>query len=507
MPAAIVRTPFTRRRVLAGVAAAATVLGGAKLAVRSAAGPSGATEPPGGSPIGRGEAPLPAAARRPTLTLTVPAAGRNGRTDEQLRGAIERALPAVAQHAGGRFQLEILEIPASPTLGSQAYDVAPLIGSGAPPDLLVFTGVDDWWHAPSALVAAAGFLRPVDEVELRAERTLAVDDLLPASLAACRHRGGLLGLPLLTAPLLLVYDRQRFEHAGVPAPTDRWDWAQFVDAARRLTHHPGDAAGSGRGARVVPADQYGFFPNFGSAVPLALVWQAGGDVVDAAGKHARLTQPEALEALEFYAGLWGKRSGSDGRAVCPLASPSAEREWGPDGFRYAGRWWCAMAGAIAYGDYAPSRHPVWQAPLDQPDWPVAIASLPHGRRRASYLSVCATVSVCQKARDAGLAVAALAALVAHVSRDAVLSGRRPTPAALRAQEPRLSPEMARTLTTTLAESRTLALDDLQKTGDVHQAVVEAADTIRLGLRSPAEAAQRANDAVQRRLDGTPAWRP
>jgi len=280
-----------------------------------------------------------------------------------------------------------------------------------------------------------------------------------------------------------------------------------VDAARRLTHDPGDAAAASRGAGVVPADQYGFWPDFGAGVPLALIWQAGGDVVDAAGKQARLTQPEALEALELYAELWGKRAGSDSRAVCPPLTDSGDREWGPEGFRYGGRWWSAMGCAMAYGDFSTWRHPVWQAPLHEPDWPVAIATLPHGRRRASVLNVCATVSVCQKTRDPGLAVAALAALAEQVSREAVLSARRLTPPQLQALEPRLTPGMAETLSRTLAESRTLALDDLQKTGDVNQAVREAVESIRSGWRSPAEAAQRANDAVQRRLDGTSAVRP
>jgi hypothetical protein len=496
------------------LAGAATVLGGAKMAVRSAAGPGGGEMARAGraGANGLGEAPLPAAGPRPPLVVAVPAGGQYGRTNEQLRGAIERALPAVAQEAGGRFRLEMLDLalpaPAPRTFRSQAYDVAPLIGSGAPPDLLVLTGLDDSWWVPEALVAASSirFLRPVSEAEPRAERTLAVDELLPASLSVCRHHGALLGVPLLTAPMLLFYDRQRFEQAGVREPTDGWGWAQFLDAARRLTHDPGDAAASSCGAGLAPADQYGFWPDFGARVPLALIWQAGGEVVDAAGKRARLTQPEVLEALELYAQLWGKRAGSDGRAVCPPLTPTGGREWGPEGFRYGGRWWFAMGAALAYGDFSTWRRPAWQAPLDEPEWPVAMARLPHGKRRASVLNVCATVSVCQKTRDAGLAVGALAALVEQVSSQTVLSARRPTPAALRALEPRLSPELAQVLSATFAESRTLALGDLQKGGDVNQAVLEAVESIRSGWRSPAEAAQRANDVVQRRLDGMPAGR-
>src|SRR5687768_3028580 len=110
MGVTIVRTPFTRRRVLALLAGAATVLGGAKLAVRSAAGPGGGGETAGVGTVGLGEAPLPAAGRRPALTVAVPTGGQYGRTNEQLRGAIERALPAVAQEAGGRFQLAMVEL-------------------------------------------------------------------------------------------------------------------------------------------------------------------------------------------------------------------------------------------------------------------------------------------------------------------------------------------------------------------------------------------------------------
>lgn len=61
-----------------------------------------------------------------------------------------------------------------------------------------------------------------------------------------------IGLPWVAQPVIVYCNADLFRRAGVALPDGRWDWAQFVQTARRLTL---DLDGDGR------TDQWGFVIN------------------------------------------------------------------------------------------------------------------------------------------------------------------------------------------------------------------------------------------------------
>lgn len=113
-------------------------------------------------------------------------------------------------------------------------------------------------------------------------------DLRPfgGALETLRLDGDLYDLPYAVQPLVVLYNQDLFQAAGVPLPRDGWTWDQFRDAARTLTR--GDGEGKVWGA--------------GSNTPDALVriWLAQ----QMAGSAAAAPDEQTLrEALQFFTTL------------------------------------------------------------------------------------------------------------------------------------------------------------------------------------------------------------
>jgi len=108
--------------------------------------------------------------------------------------------------------------------------------------------------------------------------------------------GGQYGLPRDLNTVVLYYNKTMFDAAGLAYPDETWDWAKLVEAARQLTK---DENGDGI------TDQWGFYTettdmeNYWSS----LVWQSGGDLLDAAKTTTLLGTPEAAAGIQFLQDL------------------------------------------------------------------------------------------------------------------------------------------------------------------------------------------------------------
>ncbi len=136
----------------------------------------------------------------------------------------------------------------------------------------------------------------------------------PAVLAMFRRGAVVYALPRGYTPLVVAYNRDVLERAGVEAPTDDWTWDDFLAIARRLTRD-GDAAGDRRG------DVWGAGFDRRPAVWLPWIWSGGGDVLCSDGRRASgcLDAPLTIAAIRWYAG-WVSRA-----RVSPRVS--AARDW------------------------------------------------------------------------------------------------------------------------------------------------------------------------------------
>lgn len=102
------------------------------------------------------------------------------------------------------------------------------------------------------------------------------------------HGGATWGIPLGVSPLLLAYDRARFDAAGVSYPEPGWSWDQFLATAQQLSD---------------PAQAQWGFAGFtpGSFDLAAFILQHGGTLVED-GRPA-LDTPRNAEALAWVADL------------------------------------------------------------------------------------------------------------------------------------------------------------------------------------------------------------
>jgi len=105
---------------------------------------------------------------------------------------------------------------------------------------------------------------------------------LPQALNWYRMNGRQLGIPFAVDIQFLVYNKALFDKAGVAYPTADWDFAEFLDKAKRLTL---DKDEDGR------IDQYGFKGELDRSV-------FGAQFISPDGRRAQCNTPEMLEFLQ-----------------------------------------------------------------------------------------------------------------------------------------------------------------------------------------------------------------
>lgn len=134
-------------------------------------------------------------------------------------------------------------------------------------------------------------------------------------LSIARRDARLYAIPKDFTPLVMYYNKDLFDEAGVPYPSGDWTWREFLRTARRLTR---DTDGDGE------IEQYGTvtYPEPFAWPPW--IWSNGGDFLNPSGQQATgyLDSAETVAALEFLADLHRRHH------VAP--SPAAAASMGED---------------------------------------------------------------------------------------------------------------------------------------------------------------------------------
>lgn len=146
-----------------------------------------------------------------------------------------------------------------------------------------------------ATFAGQGGLQPVGDY-LAESVILNEVDFYPQVLESFRYEGDLWCIPQNMSSLVVYYNRDLFDAAGLPYPADDWTWEDFLQTAQRLTV---DVDGNGR------SDQYGagIEPTLNRLAPF--IWQAGGELVDNPENPTRLAldSPAAQSGLQWFVDL------------------------------------------------------------------------------------------------------------------------------------------------------------------------------------------------------------
>ncbi len=161
--------------------------------------------------------------------------------------------------------------------------------AGAAPDVMLLN------YRRFATFAEQGGLHPVGDY-LAESALLNEADFYAPVIEAFRFADELWCVPQNMSSLVVYYNQDLFDAAGVPYPADDWTWGDFLLAAQRLTI---DVDGNGR------PDQYGagIEPSLNRLAPF--IWQAGGELVDDLQNPTRLTldSPAAQVGMQWFVEL------------------------------------------------------------------------------------------------------------------------------------------------------------------------------------------------------------
>jgi len=202
--------------------------------------------------------------------------------------AAYQSLVAAFEEREPAIDVELIHVPsASDYRARLGVDFA----AGDPADVVLIN------YRRYAPFAAMGVLEPLAPY-LRQSDVISESDFFDIATDSFKWRGQLMCIPQNISSLVVYYNRDLFDAAGLPHPADDWTWDEFLAAARALTQ---DLDGDGR------ADQYGvgIEPSIFRLAPF--VWAAGGELVvlESGLRPIRLALDSraAREAVEWFVAL------------------------------------------------------------------------------------------------------------------------------------------------------------------------------------------------------------
>ncbi len=119
-----------------------------------------------------------------------------------------------------------------------------------------------------------------------------LDGIYPQTLPAYQTPSGYFGLPRDFQTIVLFYNKDMFDAAGLAYPTANWTWEDLRTTAKQLTK---DINGDGK------IEQYGFTFDLWDMEPgwSEALWAYGGDIISADHTKTLIGSPEARQAWQL----------------------------------------------------------------------------------------------------------------------------------------------------------------------------------------------------------------
>ena len=105
------------------------------------------------------------------------------------------------------------------------------------------------------------------------------------ALEAFQYDGKQFGIPNSFSNVVLIYNKDLFDKAGVSYPTDDWTWTEMLEAAKNI--------------RALSADTYGLYRPLSFHEFYKGVKQNGGSLLSEDGKNFTVNLPQNVETLEI----------------------------------------------------------------------------------------------------------------------------------------------------------------------------------------------------------------
>jgi multiple sugar transport system substrate-binding protein len=175
------------------------------------------------------------------------------------------------------IKVELVYIPSD-----YSQKVQTMIAGGTAPDIMQLAEDIHSYSSKGQIIALDNYITQ-DGVDLKA-RYGETGGLT----GAYSYDGKLYAMPDRGGALVLYYNKDMFDAAGISYPTKDWTWKEFLDAAQKLTKKDGDTV-----------TQYGWAAGGWWPWWMSFMYMNGGTILDASGKPS-VNTPENVEAIQFY---------------------------------------------------------------------------------------------------------------------------------------------------------------------------------------------------------------
>ncbi len=163
-----------------------------------------------------------------------------------------------------------------------------LMAGGTPPDVFAMDApLYPDWQSRGVLLN----LQPYIDKDPKA-----LDGFYPVTLEAYKKADGYYGLPRDFQTIVLFYNKDMFDAAGVPYPTDKWTMDDLKANAKLLTK---DTNNDGT------IDQWGFSTDLYDMELFwsEAIWGYGGEIINPEGSQTLLTEGKARDAWNFISDM------------------------------------------------------------------------------------------------------------------------------------------------------------------------------------------------------------
>ncbi len=179
-----------------------------------------------------------------------------------------------------------------------------LLATGQGPDVYAFG------NESTPFLGASGAMIDLTSL-IQKDKEFKLADYFPQAQKGYEYQGKPIGIINGFTPIVIYYNKESFDKAGIPYPQAGWTWDEFLADAKKLTTR--DAKGK--------VTQYGFITSQYKYLWLPWVWNNGADVLSPDGTKAAgyMDSQGVIDAVDWYAGLITKQrvapSASDWKAL------------------------------------------------------------------------------------------------------------------------------------------------------------------------------------------------
>lgn len=207
-----------------------------------------------------------------TLTMACWGSELDAKTYQERAALLHEKYPEIT--------LEVMNLP------NDGYDakIQTMLASNDAPDIIQVAESSNS-YASKGVFADLG--------QLAQDAGLNLEERFGGATEAYKWQGKLYAMPDRSGAMVLYYNRDMFDAAGVEYPTKEWTWDDFLAAAQALTVTGDDGVVS----------QYGFAAGGWWPWWMSFMYQNGGRILDENMENVVVNSPENIEAINFYTDL------------------------------------------------------------------------------------------------------------------------------------------------------------------------------------------------------------